>query len=335
MSPKKNDQYATPNTGTLIEVDKELLAPVGKRLAAFAIDLVLLALVGLLFGTMFYDFFAGMGNRGILVGFVLSLLYFSMYDSEVAKGKTIGKDRMNIKVVHRDGSFLTVPQSLLRSLVAVTPLFVIPLLQIPSIQASGVRSLVAILVYGIGGGTLLLLYINKLTRQGLHDLASRSFVEKRLTSERFTVEMPSKYLFLVGALILVVTLSATVKTVSYDNDIRAMSLEKQLLATDMAHTVSVHFGENSVERRGGVTKASYLNIDVKLKEKQDLEEAANSVMKQVVSSGVDINSLTRVTIIVSYGYNIGIAWQSSKKTVSNTPDEWREALGERVRRSIW
>jgi uncharacterized RDD family membrane protein YckC len=100
-----------------------VIAGFWRRLLAFLVDATVLGLIGYLLGTLFYSSFAALGEWGRLVGFLVALLYFTLFNSEVGRGHTPGKLLTRIKVVDREGNFLPLGRSLLRYLVIGVPIF--------------------------------------------------------------------------------------------------------------------------------------------------------------------------------------------------------------------
>src|ERR1700728_3900 len=62
-----------------------------RRLAAFLVDCLILAVPALLIGLMLFRWTAGLGQAGRLLGFPVTLLYFGLLDSRLGGGQTIGK----------------------------------------------------------------------------------------------------------------------------------------------------------------------------------------------------------------------------------------------------
>jgi uncharacterized RDD family membrane protein YckC len=87
-----------------------------RRLLAFLIDCLILAIVGLVVGSIFFDAFAALGGWGKLVGFTIALIYFGTLNSTVGKGQTLGKRLVNIKVVNCEGEPISLHRSFLRDM---------------------------------------------------------------------------------------------------------------------------------------------------------------------------------------------------------------------------
>jgi uncharacterized RDD family membrane protein YckC len=87
----------------MLPVVQPEIAGFWRRLAAFGIDWLVLAVPTLLLGLALFQRAAGIGQAGRLVGFVLALLYFSLLNSRLIGGQTIGKRLLGIQVVSLSG----------------------------------------------------------------------------------------------------------------------------------------------------------------------------------------------------------------------------------------
>ncbi|GAB3347318.1 RDD family protein [Lysobacter tyrosinilyticus] len=85
-----------------------------RRLAAFAIDSVVLGVFGMIAGFAMFDTLAQLGPYGRLLGFAVALLYFGVLNSRIGGGQTLGKRALSIRAVTLDGQLMSVPRSLLR-----------------------------------------------------------------------------------------------------------------------------------------------------------------------------------------------------------------------------
>lgn len=102
---------------------KELKNMVGRRIAALIIDFIVLAMLGYLFTLVGKDFFVELGTHGVLVGWLISTVYFAIFNSNKGKGQSIGKRVVHLEVVNREGNKLTLVDGLIRSLLFTTPFF--------------------------------------------------------------------------------------------------------------------------------------------------------------------------------------------------------------------
>ncbi len=147
-----------------------------RRVAAFAIDGVIVGLVGFAITVPFFETFSRLGSWGPLVGFCLALPYFAILDSNVGNGQTLGKRLLHVQLIGKNGAPISFWRSTVRYTVFAVPYFLNELL-LPSTRTPWVvTTLVSIIVFGLGGATLYLVLFNRHTRQGIHDLAVGSYV---------------------------------------------------------------------------------------------------------------------------------------------------------------
>ena len=67
-----------------------------RRIGAFAIDSIILGLIGLSLGLVLEDMFVDIGVWGRLFGFTIALLYFGIMNSVISNGQTLGKKLLKI-----------------------------------------------------------------------------------------------------------------------------------------------------------------------------------------------------------------------------------------------
>jgi uncharacterized RDD family membrane protein YckC len=79
-------------------MDKSLRPSVLKRVVALIIDFIVLGIVGFLSGLVLEDFYVSLGKYGTLVGTAITMLYFSVLQSNIGKGQTLGKKAIGARV---------------------------------------------------------------------------------------------------------------------------------------------------------------------------------------------------------------------------------------------
>ncbi|MBK7030883.1 MAG: RDD family protein [Bacteroidales bacterium] len=182
------------------------LSKFGSRIAALVIDILVLALIGIILGFTLQDFFIGLGAYGIFVGVIISVLYFTLQNSRFFNGQTIGKRTFDIQVTDKEGQLLSLQRSFARAVILCVPYFLVNA-EFPGLHAGSViyllKSIVCIaLVFGL----ILFFLVNKGTRQSIHDLLVGSYV---VSTERLAepVTLPavtkaSYYVFGIAAMFL-------------------------------------------------------------------------------------------------------------------------------------
>src|SRR5262245_42517816 len=94
-----------------------------RRLGAFFLDCLALGVLGGAIGFFLNDTFASLGPWGRLLGFLVALIYFGIFNSRISGGQTLGKRLLSVKVVAKDGTSLSVSKSFLRFLPLGVPWF--------------------------------------------------------------------------------------------------------------------------------------------------------------------------------------------------------------------
>lgn len=143
-----------------------------KRILAFWFDSILLAMLSYAILILFHKPLVKIGNWGVLIGFIIFMLYYGLQNSILCKGQTLGKRVFKIKVLDADNNYLSVQKSLLRALI-LTPVFVFHSLALgvgmPMITYSIITSFIFLMVVS-------LFLFNFPQRKSLHDLIVKSCV---------------------------------------------------------------------------------------------------------------------------------------------------------------
>ncbi len=143
-----------------------------RRLGAWLIDNIVLAIVCYGFGWAATDMVAAWGQNGRAFGLVLGILYFGITASGVAGGRSIGMRALGLKVVDFKGRPLGLLAAVGRAILLVAPLmlngwsFKLP----PQIPADIVNVIIIVAVLGILPAQCYLLLFNGPTRRMLHDI---------------------------------------------------------------------------------------------------------------------------------------------------------------------
>jgi uncharacterized RDD family membrane protein YckC len=160
------------------EKKPQMLAGFWIRVLSDGIDAAVLWAVGFGLGSLFESTFSNWGEKGILLGFVLSIFYFVPAQSFLGKGQSLGKKITRIEVLALDGRHLSFGKSFLRflivSLVSYTSVYsgMAGLFLGQTLQLSQFFLFLAILTFF---GCYLIVPFQPLKR-GLHDFAVGSIV---------------------------------------------------------------------------------------------------------------------------------------------------------------
>ena len=159
-------------------MDKSLRPSVIKRLVALVLDFIILGIVGYLSGFVLESFYVALGMYGTLFGSAIVISYFSVLQSGIGQGHTLGKRFMSLNVTDLQGEYLTLGSSFLRAFVLFFPVMNTALF---SRMGTGMLIVAMILVLTI----LISIYftlVNK-SRRSLHDILTSSIVTFQEVSE--------------------------------------------------------------------------------------------------------------------------------------------------------
>jgi len=285
-----------------------------RRLGAFVIDLILLGIVGMIIGTVFFDTLARMGSYARLIGFAIALAYFGICNSRIGGGQTFGKRWLGVRVVDVRDQLLSLPRSLLRYAVLGIPFFANGLPIDPERAMSTLLGYVLALI--VFGGMLAIIYLylfNRRTRQSLHDLAIGSYVE-RVDHAAQPVSFPVIWnghivvvvLLAVIALSVPLTASRLVKTQSFTGILplyKTLSTQPHVMTAQVTHGWAS--GWSSVN---GSTSSHYLQASLRLDAPLTEDDAmAKRIAQQMAKGDPDITKEGVVVVALVYGYDMGIA----------------------------
>jgi len=155
-----------------------------QRIFAAIIDVFVLGAI-FIFGVL--PFFGWFAPEAAYVQLGIDLLYFSLLNSRIAGGATLGKRLLGIRVVTRTGDYIGFLRALWRAAVDILPLALgslVPLWLPAPHGDSLIRAIVAAGVIGLPLATIYLYIFNWNTRQVVHDLAAGTFVVKAERADR-------------------------------------------------------------------------------------------------------------------------------------------------------
>ena len=310
------------------------------RVGAFVLDVILLGVVGFVLGLIFFDQFVQMGEWGRLIGIVIVLGYFGFLNSHIGKGQTLGKKlskkNMRIHVVGDNGQYISLPRSLLRTIILWIPYFLglwIPWFthffgyfsghQIISPNSMSPMGLfVSSVAIGLGVGLIYFYLFNRRSRQSLHDLISNTYVVRDTATGEISVGPMARVHYivfsaLVAVLVAFIVVHRIAKHESYSDVLIVQRNLNQV--EEVLRLVYVDIGNESIV------------VHVRWKDKPvSFDAAIDEVAKVVLDSYPDIQLKDEMGILVNYGYDIGIPFtftSSSQGTLKTySPTEWRKRL---------
>jgi len=290
-----------------------------RRLLALFLDSLVLGLFGLALGFSLFDFFAGLGGWGRLIGFVIALVYFGVLNSALGRGKTIGKRIMKIEVVDSIGNHLSPARSILRYTILGVPFFLNGAFIPPSILNTPVGGLVGLLVFGFSGAIIYLYVFNRRTRQSLHDLVVGSFVVRSGGAGSVSamhVWRPHLIIAVSWCLVVMVGLVVGAPLLAKTGVFPELApVQQKLLSSGKVYTASVYMGESWFLHNGVKERKSIFQSSVILKDRpKNYDDAAGEIAAIVLATYPEIGKKDTLSVTVSYGFDIGIAHGRTVRT---------------------
>lgn len=171
--------------GSLMLGDQESLVP--GRVAGFwvrvlsdALDALILGVLGFAIAAAFPGPLLALGERAVLIGAGISLVYSGVLQSYIGGGRTLGKRLLRLRVVRLDGQYLSLDRSLVRwstmGILVYGGAIACALASVmPFLGAAALASLFGAAQLALFLGCVVLVPLHPLKR-GLHDLLTGSIV---------------------------------------------------------------------------------------------------------------------------------------------------------------
>jgi uncharacterized RDD family membrane protein YckC len=305
------------------------LAPIWRRFLAFSIDCLILGAFGIVIGMFLFNTLAALGPWGRLVGFLLVLPYFALFESRAGDGQSPGKRALGIRVVDAFGNSITLDDSVLRYIVCSLPFF-LNSLPLPATRLSGFTSAaLALIVIGAGGTNLYLLIFNRNTRQGLHDLATSTYVVR--VTPKGLVEKAAiwrLHWLILGSLFVTLTAGATffAKSIKQWTPFPELLQDAQLVEdmdgvqrAGVQNVVQMNSPNNPHTKVLAIT--AYVNPG-----SPDGPAFANEIAKSLLEKDPHVTQYDRLNIVIVCGYDLGFAsgWRSNN--FSHSPAQWTQLV---------
>lgn len=300
--------------------------PIGdlwRRFLAFAVDCAFLGLVGFVLGLFFFRLFSQLGPWGRLVGFFISLVYFSVMESAIGGGQSLGKLWLKLIVVDAQGNTIPFEQAVLRFTIFAVPGFLFGLPLPVSRTPWAVVILLGVVLLGAGGATLYLIVFNRATRQGLHDLAVGSYVASAAESGPVAARPARSKHWLVAASIPVVALVAGVFAARATHWGLFPGLMDDLRFVERMYGVQRGAAYAQTTYRQDGDRSSTLEITACFDEDLDAPSAqAGLIARHLLQYDPRARMYDSIRIVIQREYDIGIARGSHNSSFENSPEEW-------------
>ncbi|MBI3555242.1 MAG: RDD family protein [Deltaproteobacteria bacterium] len=317
------------------------MAPISgfwRRIGAMLVDTIILGILGTGLGFLFKDQFVQMGDSGRLVGLGVILIYYGVMNSRIAGGQTLGKKLLGIRVSDGNGAGIAIWRSMARTLVYSVPLLLNGAHLHGEIFETAPAAYVLFLVIFVGNFGIFYFYaFNRRTRQSLHDLATGTFVVRAssdavVSAPYQSIWWPHLAVFSVAVVGCILGTRHFENMAKGDNSMQALKdVSVELDKIPGISDSSVFVGATDFVQSGQGVKHSgereWVRATVVLKIKPpSIADVQKQIARIVLAKYPDAINKNELTVIVSYGYNIGIAGSIENFKDSKKPGEWLDRM---------
>lgn len=298
-------------------MDKKQRPSIFKRLLALIIDFAILGILGFISGLFLEDFYVSLGKYGTLIGSSITIVYFSILQSSIGKGQTLGKKAIGAKVTDIKGEYLALDKSFLRSFIVFFPIMNI------NMFSSGSDMLIILipLMLTIFASYYFIL-VNK-SRRCLHDILINSIVTNK---EVFDIEIEERNdrsinkLIPIGVIAILMIGVGIYQIFSENTLSQLFSAKEKIEDVDGVITVNQVNLSNITYSSINDTSRTYslVQITVRIDDKNeasDLESKYFDDFHQIIKHEIpESEGVDGISITLYYGYNIGIASKNQSVT---------------------
>lgn len=300
-----------------------------RRVGAFFIDAIILGIFGLLLGLFFSQQFVELGGWGRTIGFPIAAIYFVILNSRIGGGQTIGKRALKIQVVDTTGELLNLPKSALRYSIIGIPYFLNGAMIPESILYPIGFFLVTLLVFGFGLSIVYLFVFNRNTRQSLHDIIAGTYVVRKNVESAATIKPIWSVHYAICGIIMVLALLAPIFIGQLSRNeffSELIKTREQVQNVPQVVYATIQDGRSTFSPAGGESKTTtYLSTQVLIKHQNiEDEKLASKIANVILETHKEATERNLIQVVLTYGYDIGIASKWKSHHFSFAPEYWLE-----------
>lgn len=301
------------------------IAPIWRRFVAYLADSILLGFIGAGIGKVLSEQLSHLGAWGVLVGFFVSSLYFASLDCSIGNGQTLGKRFLKVRLVGVNGKPVSFEKAFARYSVFAAPGIAYGLKLPETTTPWFVSALVFVVIYWIGGSTFYLVMLERINRQGLHDLAVGSYVvyaDHEGPLERELV--PPLHWVVLVSLLTTLTVSAAMFKDWSDSQPTALEFHRDTRLVESLEGVQrAHITDGLTHGPdGSVNKILYISVTRKTKPANE-EAFTYDLTKTLLDADRNLLGYDLVYVRLFYGYDIGVARHWEHSEFGRSPSAWR------------
>ncbi|SHE79927.1 RDD family protein [Chryseobacterium sp. OV279] len=299
------------------------------RIWALLIDSLILGILGFILGFIFENIFISMGESAKFIGWVISLAYFSILNSKINNGQTLGKKFMKIQVTDIEGKTIDLKTSFIRTLILTTPFFLNGF-KIPGSDAFSVINIVqSIIIFASGIGIIVFYIFNKETRQSLHDILMKTYVVRDHRNTSVTMMPPLKKLpfYITGGLLSLIIITSVYNFNSNSEIKELIPVYEKISQQDHVLRTTLSMNYFPPDNKKPVYTI-YIRTDQKQEFNGNIEndQVVKEAVETFISSNVYKTDQSILNVVIGSGFDIGIARKYYSYNVVKPIYQWREIL---------
>lgn len=319
-----------------------------RRLSAFCLDIVILALLLAYPAYRWMFFFLSNSGWTLAVGFTMAFIYFVLLNSRIGGGQTLGKRLLRIRVVDIRGETISTGRSAMRFLAFATPFFA-EKVQFPC--DGGYCALTVMMSWIFTAWEVVIAYFfifNRRTGQSLHDLATGTYVietalwptrdlQPAVAASEFVSQSTPPYVtsqkiwrehwVILGAVLLVAlvlgisSLSNFLSTGTYSE---MAQIQQAVLRSGKARTVAVKMtiGKFTGDHTPKRLEVTFVPAREAADEAKQAAEIAAIVLETSPNAlGADFLDIGKMRVA-----DFGFFHITANKSIRRTPEEWKKII---------
>jgi len=301
-------------------VDKPIISTFVPRVFALIIDLIILGLIGYTIGVFFRESFVKTGIHGLLIGWLIATIYYTLGNSKFTSGRTLGKFILLIKVTNTKGESLSIREALVRALFFTTPYFLFDYFQGLSTNQY-LSSSLGFISFSYYFGLAYFYLANRNSRQTIHDIFSKTLV---ITKEQDISVVPlniskAKYGIFVGLIVLLIG-SYTIFSMNFtqfSNTSEIFEANQKVLneiiveASEINEILYIESATINIDSEVGIIVTAKMSQNFK---QVNMDEIGSKILDVLKTKEFNISRLDYSEVILNYGFDIGISKYSTSQT---------------------
>jgi len=298
-------------------MDKNLRPSILKRLIALFVDFIILGITGYVSGLLFEDFYVSLGRYGTLVGSTITIIYFSVLQSKLGGGQTLGKVVVGAKVTDLKGEYLTFGKSFLRSFILFFPIMNMEIFAV----GNGMLVIMMLLMFTTFA-SLYFILVNR-SRRCLHDILVSSIVINENVTEFEINDSNDRSLKKIIPLAVFATIIIGISFYQFSTEPsynKLLDVKEQI--ENIEGVITVNEVKSSMKTYYNTDEPSTTYSSIKVTVRIDNKEEAlnsnshyfNKFYKIIKTEIPESQNMDGVSITLFYGYNIAIASKSRSVT---------------------